>query len=144
MAQKHGSLQNTPQLLDELRERLKQLQVKGLGKILAPIGGPPEGKPAIQLSLEDIYLNDEPVTARARLINPIQAPGKLLARLEPIEALGPPIEHELIEASDHWRAELGELPPGLYRIEVFTQIGGPAAPLPVRDLFEVASPLIYP
>jgi len=144
VAQKHGSLQNTPQLLDELRERLKQLQVKGLGKILAPIGGPPEGKPGIQLSVEDIYLNDEPVTVRARLINPIQAPGKLLARLERVEPQGSPIEHELIEASDQWLVELGELPPGLYRVEVFTQIEGPAAPLPVKDLFEVVSPAIYP
>lgn len=138
VAQKHGSLQNTPQLLDELCERLKQLQVKGLGAIRG-VGGPPEGKPAIQLSLEDIYPKDEPATVRARLINPIQAPGKLLARLEPVEALGPAIERKLIEASDHWLLEFGELPPGLYRIEVFTQIGGPAAPLPVKDLFEVSS-----
>jgi YD repeat-containing protein len=37
-----------------------------------------------------------------------------------------------------------ELPPSLYRLEVYTQIGGPAAPLPVKDLFEVTSPAMHP
>jgi hypothetical protein len=109
VTQKHGSLQNTPHLLDELRERLKQLQVKGLGAIRG-IGGPPGGKPGLQVSLEDVFLRGEPVTMRARLINLIQAPGKLLARLEPVEPVGPAIEGEFVEASDQWHLEVGELP----------------------------------
>jgi pimeloyl-ACP methyl ester carboxylesterase len=138
VAQRHASLQNTPQLLKELRERLKQLQVKGLEAIRG-IGGPPEGNPGIQLSLEDTYVKGEPVTLRARLINPIQTRGKLRGCLEPVQPPGPATEFQLIETSDEWRLELGELRSGMYRVTVSTEVGGEAAPPAVKDLFAVVS-----
>jgi hypothetical protein len=136
VAQKHGSLQNTPLLLNELGEQLKQLQVKGLAAI-RNIGELPVSRPSIRLSLQDTYLADEPVTVCAQLINPKGLPRQMLMRLEPLDALGPAKECEFTESSEQWQVELGLLPPGLYRADVFTEIGGPHAPLPVRDLFEV-------
>jgi pimeloyl-ACP methyl ester carboxylesterase len=135
--QKHSSLQNMPRVLYELCERLKQSQVQGLENIRG-IGGRPDGHPGIQLGLEDVYLTDEPVSMNIQLINPIQNLGKLRIRLQGVDPQRDIVEYEQRECSDQWRLELGELPPGLYRVEAFTQLLGAAAPPPVKDLFEVA------
>ena len=138
--ERHGSLQRNRAVLDDVRGRLEQMQVRGLGEIRAPEESPAAGeRPAIAVDLDDLYVAGEPVMLRARLINVQGSPGPLRARIEsvdaPIAAAAPALE--FTEAAEGWTLALEELPPGLYRAEVRGAKAGPLAPPPVHDLFEV-------
>jgi pimeloyl-ACP methyl ester carboxylesterase len=138
VAERHGSLQNNTQVLNDLFNRLKQMQVKNLGSIRGAVVSPEAaGRAAISLDLDDLYLAGEPVTLRAKLVNVSKNPGALKARIEPATAVGVTVESEFREAGDGWELTVNTLPPGLYRIEVRTRKSGPQAPTPVHDLFEV-------
>ncbi|SET39266.1 lipase/acyltransferase domain-containing protein [Geodermatophilus poikilotrophus] len=139
--ERHGSLQRNRAILDDIRGRLEQMQVRGLRALRGPGESPAAAeRPAIGLDLEDMYLADEPVTVRARPVNVDRSPGPLRARIEPVDApvAGPLPATEFTETDDGWAVTLGSLPPGLYRVEVRTAKAGPLAPPPVHDLFEVA------
>jgi hypothetical protein len=138
--ERHGSLQRNLSVLDDIRGRLEQMQVRGLDEIRAPgESAAAADRPAIALDLDDLYVAGEPVALRAHLVNVQGAPGALLARIEPAEApraVSLPAR-QFTEAQDGWVLEAEGLPPGLYRAEVRTEKAGPLAPLPVHDLFEV-------
>jgi len=139
--ERHGSLQCNPSVLDDIRGRLEQMQVRGLREIRGPEESPVAAqRPGIALDLDDLYVPGEPVTLRARLINVDRSPGSVRARVEPVDALGAAAAPVLdfVEAADGWTLVLPELPPGLYRVEVRTAKAGAAAPPPVHDLFEIA------
>lgn len=139
--ERHGSLQCNPAVLDDIRGRLEQMQVRGLREIRGPEESPAaEQRPAIALELDDLYGAGEPVTLRARLINVGRDPGAVQARVAPVDAPGAaaPTALDFVEAADGWTLVLPDLRPGLYRVEVRTAKAGPAAPPPVHDLFEIA------
>jgi pimeloyl-ACP methyl ester carboxylesterase len=139
--ERHGSLQRSGPVLDDVRGRLEQMQVRGLRQVR----GPEESRaareqPAIALALDDLYRRGDPVVLRARLVNVDRPTGPLEARIEPID---PPAATratalKLVETADGWVAGLEGLPPGLYRAEVRTVSAGPWAPPPVHELFEIA------
>jgi hypothetical protein len=139
--ERHGSLQRNQSVLDDVRGRLEQMQVRGLREVRAPEESPAAAeRPAIALDLDDLYVAGEPVTLRARLVNVQRPPGPLRVRVEPVDApaAAPAPMVELAEAADGWTLELEGLQPGLYRVQVRTAKAGPLAPPPVHDLFEVA------
>ena len=139
--ERHGSLQCNRSVLDDVRGRLEQMQVRGLREVRGPEESPAAAeRPAIALDLDDLYVTGEPVTLRAGLINAQGAPGPLRARIEPVAApaAAAAAAVEFTEGPDGWTLALEELPPGLYRAEVRTAKAGPLAPPPVHDLFEVA------
>lgn len=138
--ERHGSLQRNRSVLDDVRGRLEQMQVRGLRAIRGPEENPAVAeRPAIALEVDDLYLAGEPVTLRARLINTPAAPGPLRARIEPATAQpGAALVAEFTETHDGWVLPLTELPPGLYRAGIRTAKAGPLAPPPVHELFEVA------
>jgi Lecithin:cholesterol acyltransferase len=139
--ERHGSLQCNRSVLDDVRGRLEQMQVRGLREVRGPGESPAAAeRPAIALDLDDLYATGEPVTLRARLVNAQGAPGPLRARIEPVAAPSADAAAavEFTEGPDGWILALEELPPGLYRAEVRTAKAGPLAPPPVHDLFEVA------
>jgi hypothetical protein len=139
--ERHGSLQRNRSVLDDVRGRLEQMQVRGLRAIRGPEESPAAAeRPAIALDLDDLYMTGEPVTLRARLINAQGTPGPLRARIEPVAAPseGVAAALEFTEDPDGSTLVLEALPPGLYRAEVRTAKAGPLAPPPVHDLFEVA------
>jgi Lecithin:cholesterol acyltransferase len=136
--ERHGSLQCNRAVLDDVRGRLEQMQVRGLGAVRGPEESPSAAeRPAIALDLDDLYVSGEPVTLRAHLVNVHGSPGPLRARIEPVDAVATAHSLEFIEAPDGWIVEVEDLPPGLYRAEVRTAKAGPLAPPPVHDLFEV-------
>jgi hypothetical protein len=138
--ERHGSLQRNPSVLDDVRGRLEQMQVRGLDEIRAPgESAAAADRPAIALDLDDLYVAGEPVTLRAQLVNVQGRPGALQARIEPAEAPSAASlpARQFTEVQDGWTLEVEGLPPGLYRAEVRTEKAGPLAPLPVHDLFEV-------
>ena len=140
LAEKHGSLQNNRRVLADLGERLKQMQTSDLSKIrAAEISPMVEERPAITLELDDLYLADEPVKLRAKLINMSESDGPPRARIEPVDREVSPIEgaFETRKDEDGWVFTREDLAPGLYRVKVWTRTAGPQDPASVHDLFEV-------
>jgi Lecithin:cholesterol acyltransferase len=139
--ERHGALQGNRSVLDDVRGRLEQMQVRGLRAVRAPEESPAAAEwAAIGLDLDDLYVTGEPMVLRARLVNAQGTPGPLRARIEPVtgQAAATAAVLDFTEGPDGWTLALEELPPGLYRAEVRTAKASPLTPPPVHDLFEVA------
>lgn len=136
---RHASLQRHDQVLRDLEQRIKQMQVQGLEAIRAPQERPDlEQRAALRVDLDDMYVSGEPVTLRARLLNAVEPSDGLIARITPVDPPGPLCDHAFNEHSEGWRLQIEDLKPGLYRVEVRTRKAGPQAPNPIEDLFEVS------
>lgn len=137
-AERHGSLQNNGYALDDLRERLKQMQSTGLGEIRGTWAFV-EKRGAISLDLDPLYLSEEPVRLTARLLGGPAVPAGLKARIQVVSGgEGPANEFDFREGTDCMELVLEGLKPGSYRVRVRSTAGGPWAPIPVSDVFEVA------
>jgi pimeloyl-ACP methyl ester carboxylesterase len=139
VAQKHGALQADPTVLDQLYERIKQIQVAGrLPKVR---GGAPgrvvEAQAALSVDMDDFYNPGDVIDIRAEIINQGEEPGRVEATITPRGTPGNAEKIELTQEDGTWRAQLGSLTPGVYEIEIATRRQGPYAPGTVRDLFEV-------
>lgn len=130
IAERHGSLQNQDRILEDLRNRLELSQFD-LATVRAP-------QTAISLALEDLYLADEAIAMRARVIStPGLVTGKLQAQITSVSDAIPAIYVDFKEREQEWLLDLDNLQPGLYRVTVQTENSSDGAPAPVRDLFEV-------
>ncbi|MGB3759284.1 MAG: lecithin--cholesterol acyltransferase [Rivularia sp. (in: cyanobacteria)] len=129
IAEKHGSLQNQNQILEDLLNRLKLSQFD-LGGIRAPLS-------AISLSLDDLYLADEVVKMRARVISQSPISGKLKATITSVSDEANTFRFDFEEREKEWSLAIDDLKPGLYRLKVETENSGQQFPTPVHDLFEV-------
>jgi pimeloyl-ACP methyl ester carboxylesterase len=139
-AERHGSLQNNTFSLDDLRERIKQMQATGLGEILGNWSARDiEKRGVISLDLDPLYLSEEPVRLSARLRGGPTTKGGLKARIQPLGGGGPAQEYDFGEGRDGPELVLEGLAPGSYRVRVRSATGGPSAATPVSDLFDVAS-----
>jgi pimeloyl-ACP methyl ester carboxylesterase len=139
IAQRHSCLQSSPQTLSDLCERLKQMQIRH-----KPVRGsePSEEvaqRAAISLNLDDLYLTNEPVILRAKILNLSADPGVLKASITPVSGDGQPLDLEFEQQDHQWVLPIETLPQGLYRLEVRTRKSGPLAPMPVQDLFAVVN-----
>jgi pimeloyl-ACP methyl ester carboxylesterase len=138
VAERHSSLQRNGQVLDWLRESLRQLQGRGLKEIRGPdLVGPLGDRATIGLGLDDVYLPDEPVAIAAILDGRGRDYGPPVGRIEPVSGGAGPLAGVFQDAGDAWVWDVEGLGPGLYRVEVQTTKGGPGAPTPVHDVFEV-------
>jgi len=130
IAECHGSLQNQSQILEDLRNRLELSQFN-LATVRAT-------QTAISLALEDLYLADEPIAMRARVITtPGWLTGKLQAQITSVSDEKPPINLNFEQQEQEWVLAIDDLLPGLYRVTVRTENTSEQAPIPVHDLFEV-------
>jgi hypothetical protein len=139
LPEQHGSLQNHPKVLTELRDRIMAAQSKGKAAIRGPEILPDSANPpAIALMLDDLYLADETVDIRAQLLNvkQDQDPGGVKAKITSVSGTTWP-EFDLQKQGTEWKLELGDLPADLYRISVQTGSVAPGTPSPVHGLFEV-------
>ena len=133
--ERHASLQKNEYALDDVRERLKQLQSKGLDEIRGVWRA--GQRPVIGLGLEDLYLPGEPVVLRATVTNG-EAPKGLIAQFTAASG-GASTDVPFKEDADAYALTLEGLLPGMYRVRVRSAIGGETAPTPVRDVFEIAA-----
>ncbi len=138
VGERHSSLQNNATVLDLLRERLKQTQVRGLGQVRTGRRGRlGTGAPAIALEVDDLYVAGEPVELGARLVDSFAA-SRVTARVEPVDADAPPATVELRDdGTGAWTVGVDGLPPGLYRLTVTAAAKFGEHPGPVHDVFEV-------
>jgi hypothetical protein len=140
IAEKHASLQNNRDLLNQISERLKTMQATA--ELSAIRGSELQPKsalqPALALEVDDIYSSTEPVIIQATLFNWPGSAHDLAVRLTPIASpdVMSPVMVKVRQSDTGWVGEIGELPPGAYRIELFAletpQIS------PVHDVFLVA------
>jgi hypothetical protein len=141
VAEQHASLQSNPAMLEQLLERVKMMQAPGLDLVFGIQPSPDlEGKAALGLDLDDLYLAGEPVEIRANLVNMPDDGGGLVARVAPTTPGGKTVTVALAEGEAQWTATLPDLAPGVYRLELATRQSGPDSPDPVHDIFEVAGP----
>ena len=138
--ERHSSLQSHPRILDDLCERLKQMQVRGQRNVRGPEACPDAvGWPALSLDLDDLYIHREPVEIRAHLLNvPQELEGELVAEIQAVDNNDmPTVIRPFRYEGERWMLREEGLPPGLYRVTTHTIHRGPWAPSPVHDLFEV-------
>lgn len=131
IAEQHGSLQNQAQVLDNLLNTLRfsQFDLANVRK------GEPQT--AISLALEDLYLTDEPIALRARLIGLASATGKLKAEIQDVSGDRPALTFDFVEQEREWVLAIDDLPGGLYRVKVQAENLGDQTPTPIHDIFEV-------
>jgi len=140
-AERHASLQNNDAVLTDLLNRLGQMQInlkKFLGSPPSPLAA---AQPAIGLHLDDMYLADEPVVMRAKLINVSKQQQDMAptARISQASSSGQTIERNFQQVNGEWELVCEPLIPGQYRVEVFLSEFAAGAPSPVHDIFEVHS-----
>jgi pimeloyl-ACP methyl ester carboxylesterase len=134
VGERHASLQRNEYVLDDLCERLRTMQAGELEEFRGPIEAVKQRR-TIDLQVEDLFLPGEPVLIRARMSDGGELAGGLVATVTP--ACGEPQELRFGEGTDGWELTLEGLRTGLYRVWVRGEVGGAAAPTPVREVFEV-------
>jgi pimeloyl-ACP methyl ester carboxylesterase len=100
LAEQHSYLQSSIHVLDNLRERLKQMQVTHKPIRGSELSQEALGRAAINLNLDDLYLRTEPVLIRAKLINIQENPGELTATITSVNKDKNPIKVRLV-LQDH-------------------------------------------
>jgi hypothetical protein len=135
----HGSLQNNPYILDNLRAQLQQLQVD---PAKPPVRGVPLPKatrqrPAIGLHVEDLYESGQPVVLHAEISGPAAPAGGLVATFRPSHKRSSQFERPFKATTQGYELVVEGLDPGQYRVAVKGALGGPNAPTAVHEVFEI-------
>jgi Lecithin:cholesterol acyltransferase len=132
IAECHASLQNQSQILADLLNRLETSQFDLAGVRATQAG--------ISLTLDDLYLSDEPIQFRARVISPNPIAGALKAVITSADAGDTALTLNFVQQEKEWTLAVDQLPPGLYRVAVQTEQMNAGDPPAVHDVFEVVSP----
>jgi pimeloyl-ACP methyl ester carboxylesterase len=135
ISERHSSLQANRTILDDLGQRIKQMQSRGHRKVRGSLIT--VERAGIALDLDDLYLADEPVEIRAELINVSGEPPDLLARVTAADGQQDHQEAKLSGREGGYEVLLEGLRPGLYRIEIAPTGGAATNPTPVHDVFVV-------
>jgi hypothetical protein len=131
--ERHSSLQANRAVLEDVIDRIRDLQARGLGEVRA-VEATAEGKTALSVDVDDAYLPEEPVEVRARVLGAEAVLGDLEASLEPLAGAAAPRVERMQEREGEWRLA-ARLDPGDYRVTVRMAGGGPLRPPDVHDVF---------
>lgn len=141
IAESHGALQKQPNTLLNLLKRIQAAQtvsqedVRGAVEGIAPRGI--RGLQGIGLSLEDLYLVNEPITMRAKVSGGASF-NSVIAEITCVSHNRPAIARDFTSENGTWVMAMDNLEAGLYRVKVQLDNTDGDAPNPVHDLFEVA------
>jgi pimeloyl-ACP methyl ester carboxylesterase len=141
IAESHGALQKQPNTLLNLLKRIQAAQtvsqenVRGAVEGIAPRGI--RGLQGIGLSLDDLYLVNEPITLRAKVSGGASF-NSVTAEITCVSHNRPAIARNFTVENGTWVMVMDNLEAGLYRVKVQTDNTDGDAPNPVHDLFEVA------
>ncbi|MGL5807733.1 MAG: lipase family alpha/beta hydrolase [Xenococcaceae cyanobacterium] len=146
IAETHGSLQNQSDILLNLLNKLQIAQsaagtikdIRGRGKEKSR--SIQAGKPGISLSVDDLYLKDEPIVITARVNPENNSFGVLKAKIDSVSQETSSINLDFELQNREWvlKSEDLTLEPGLYRIKAQTENTSQDTPNAVHNLFEVA------
>ena len=146
VVEKHSSLLTNRAVLDDLVQRLRELQGPSLGNILLGAGAAgfeaSTAGAALGLELDDKYEQGEPVSIRLRLNAAAESePVVKVLRVEggaagavPVTAVARPM------ADGSWEVTIPPLESDLYRVEARVTVAGTGASLEVHDVFVVDDP----
>jgi hypothetical protein len=110
-SERHATLQNKPQVLAQLMGVLSRGEID-LGSYRDVLGRP---RPRVSLEIEDLYLSNEPITARIRCEEESYTVRAVIHDAD----TGDVVSHTgPIQGGDWADVELAPLPPGAYRITV--------------------------
>ncbi|MEB3123875.1 MAG: hypothetical protein VKL41_21945 [Snowella sp.] len=141
IAESHGALQNQPNVLLNLLKGLQTSQTAPLqdvrGSFESIARGTRSGINGIGLSLEDLYLVNEPVTLRAKVSGNVSF-SSLSAEITAVSGDNRSITQDFIHENGEWVMMTDNLKAGLYQVKVKTDNTSDDAPNPVHNLFEVA------
>jgi hypothetical protein len=142
IAETHGSLQKQPNILENLlkviqaAETITQSDVRG--SLESVIRGKRSGQKGIGLSLDDLYLTNEPITLRAKVSEGASF-NQLTAEITSVNSDRPPIIGNFTLENGTWVMATDNLAGGLYRVKVQTDNASSEAPNPVHDVFAVVN-----
>jgi pimeloyl-ACP methyl ester carboxylesterase len=136
VAESHSSLQNHAGILQDLRDRVIQSQVR-TGHIRGAVTAA-QPAPALALHVDDLYAHDERIELQVGVKN-IDVGDVTAVRVKVTEAANGATMHEgpCALSDGVWSGVLSSLPPGTYRVAV-TATASPRALEPVHDVFAVA------
>jgi Lecithin:cholesterol acyltransferase len=141
IAESHGALQNQPDTLLNLLRRIQSVQVASSEDVrggVELVGSKGPGVKGIGLSLEDLYLTNEPITMRAKV-----AAGTvfntLTAEINCISQDRPMILRNFTDENGTWVMATDNLPAGVYQVKVQTDNTSEEAPNPVHNSFVVTA-----
>jgi hypothetical protein len=138
IAEQHGAIQSNPEVLRQVRDRIRGMQAQGGRAIRGPEVLPDMAdKAAISLSVDDLYQSGEAITIRAQLKDTQQDFGGIEAEIRSLTGQSSPQPLQLNQTGDLWSVETGDLAPGVYQVTVETVKTPAGAPTAVRDVFEV-------
>ena len=142
IAESHGALQNQPNILLNLLKGIQSAQTASLedvrGSLEIVSRGKRSGMKGIGLSLDDLYLINEPITLRVKVTG--DAPfNALTAEISCASHNRPSIVRDFVSVDGNWIMTTDGLAAGLYRVKVQTDNLSDEGPTPVHNLFEVAA-----
>lgn len=134
-AERHGALQANDQVLNDLVERLANLQARRPRPMRGGLAGP---QAMLSLRAEPLYLGGEPVVLSVAAQG-LEHHGPPVARLTPRGNHAAPQAHTFTLKGDAYVLTLPSLPVGQYAVQVGVLGGAPGAPTPVHEVIEVAA-----
>lgn len=141
IAESHGALQNQPNTLLNLLKRIQTAQTASLEDVRGAVEGVASrgirGLKGIGLSLDDLYLVNEPITMQAK-ISEGTAFNSLTAEITCVSHERPAIDRNFTLENGTWVMAMDNLAAGVYRVKVQTDNPSEDAPTPVHNLFTVA------
>ncbi len=142
IAERHSSIQNHGQLLDQLCNLIGAMQVRGTQNFENPgIGDVSQKRAAISLDIDDVYLPGEVIEFRATIRDASEDFGKLKARITSVWDEDFSLRADFQKQDGQWVLHLdpNDFPTvGLHRVEVKVHKGNlNGVPTAVHDLFEV-------
>ncbi len=141
IAEKHGVLQNQPDVLLNLLKGIQSAQTASLENVRGSLKNVTRGKRSglkgIGLSLDDLYMVNEPITMRAKVAGDASF-NSLTATITCVSHDRRAIARNFTAQNDNWVLTTDDLEAGLYKVKVQTDNTNADAPNPVHDLFEVA------
>jgi hypothetical protein len=136
VAERHGSLQSNPAILQDLQDRIIQSQVR-TGHIRGASQATPQ--PALSVDVEDLYAVGEPIILTAAVRNlEFRDVKEVRARVKSASHGVLVYQGQFAATGADWRIEIPSLTPGAYRVEVEAVAAGASGPAPVHDVFVVA------
>jgi pimeloyl-ACP methyl ester carboxylesterase len=110
-SERHATLQNKPQVLTQLMGVLSREEID-LSRYRDDFGRP---KPRVSLDVEDLYLSDEPITARIRCEEESYTVRAIVRNADTDEVV---LHSDHIQGGEWAEIEFPPLPAGAYRITV--------------------------
>lgn len=141
IGESHGALQNQEDVLVNILGKLQTVQSEAdLQDIRGAIRGSEQikGTKGIGLSLDDLYLADEPISIKAKVSEGVSF-SSLNAEITLVSDQSKTQSFTFNNQDNQWVLETDNLEPGLYRVKVQTDNSSEDAPNPVHNFFEVVN-----